>query len=159
MADLKGSALVILAEGAEENGSCYHYRRSTAGKSLASADPVVCSRSVVDKPDMSLEDAVKQSSKVKEILQDGRTKSGRIIGAICSCPKQPFMTHELQKGKEKLFDNQTSFCYIYSEERVVRDGNLITSRGPGTAFEFGIELVRAVRGNDGEAEKTGQAQC
>ncbi len=48
-----------------------------------------------------------------------------------------------------------TFCpgYTYSEERVVRDGNLVTSRGPGTAFEFGIELVRAVRGDDGEAEK------
>ena len=48
-----------------------------------------------------------------------------------------------------------TFCpgYAYSEERVVRDGNLVTSRGPGTAFEFGIELVRAVRGDDGEAEK------
>ncbi|KAM7429551.1 Protein deglycase DJ-1zDJ-1 [Porites harrisoni] len=51
------------------------------------------------------------------------------------------------------------FClkgYTYSEDRVayiVRDGNLVTSRGPGTAFEFGIELVRAVRGDDGEAEK------
>ena len=43
--------------------------------------------------------------------------------------------------------------YTYSEERVVRDGNLVTSRGPGTAFEFGIELVRAVRGDDGEADK------
>lgn len=43
--------------------------------------------------------------------------------------------------------------YTYSEDRVVRDGNLVTSRGPGTAFEFGIELVRAVRGDDGEAEK------
>lgn len=43
--------------------------------------------------------------------------------------------------------------YTYSEERVVRDGNLVTSRGPGTAFEFGIEPVRAVRGDDGEAEK------
>ena len=42
--------------------------------------------------------------------------------------------------------------YSYSEQRVVRDGTLITSRGPGTAFEFGIELVRAVRGNDGHAE-------
>lgn len=41
----------------------------------------------------------------------------------------------------------------YSEDRVVRDGNLVTSRGPGTAFEFGIELVRAVRGDDGVAEK------
>ena len=36
---------------------------------------------------------------------------------------------------------------------MVKDGNLVTSRGPGTAFEFAVELVRAVRGNDGEAER------
>ena len=44
--------------------------------------------------------------------------------------------------------------YKYSEERVVQDGKLITSRGPGTAFEFAIEIVRAVRGDDdGVAEQ------
>ena len=42
--------------------------------------------------------------------------------------------------------------YKYAEERVVQDGKLITSRGPGTAFEFAIEIVRAVRGNDGVAD-------
>lgn len=57
-----------------------------------------------------------------------------------------------------FFHNNTKLItystgYTYSEERVVRDGNLVTSRGPGTAFEFGIELVRAVRGDDGEADK------
>ena len=30
---------------------------------------------------------------------------------------------------------------------------MITSQGPGTSFDFGIELVRAVRGDDGEADK------
>ena len=35
---------------------------------------------------------------------------------------------------------------------MVKDGKLITSRGPGTAFQFGIEIVRAVRGNDGVAD-------
>ena len=43
--------------------------------------------------------------------------------------------------------------YAYCEDRVVRDGNLITSRGPGTAFEFAIELVRAIRDDDGQADQ------
>jgi 4-methyl-5(b-hydroxyethyl)-thiazole monophosphate biosynthesis len=33
----------------------------------------------------------------------------------------------------------------YSEERVVRDGKLITSRGPGTAIEFSLELVKVLK--------------
>jgi putative intracellular protease/amidase len=36
---------------------------------------------------------------------------------------------------------------------VVQDGKLITSRGPGTAFQFAIEIVRAVRNNDGVADE------
>jgi len=31
--------------------------------------------------------------------------------------------------------------YSYSEDRVVVDGKLVTSRGPGTTFEFALTLV------------------
>ena len=31
--------------------------------------------------------------------------------------------------------------YKYSNDRVVVDGTLVTSRGPGTAFEFALKLV------------------
>jgi len=31
--------------------------------------------------------------------------------------------------------------YDYSEDRVVVDGKLVTSRGPGTTFEFALTLV------------------
>ena len=31
--------------------------------------------------------------------------------------------------------------YDYQEERVVQDGKLITSRGPGTTFEFALKIV------------------
>lgn len=180
MADLKGSALVILAEGAEEMEAVITTDVLRRGKvktvigGLGSADPVTCSRSVVVKPDMSLEDAVKQgpydavilpgglggsqnlakSAKVKELLQE-QEQSGRIIGAICAAPTA-LHAHGIAKGKTVTSHPSVKDKldgYTYSEERVVRDGNLVTSRGPGTAFEFGIELVRAVRGDDGEAEK------
>ena len=36
----------------------------------------------------------------------------------------------------------------YAEDRVVVDGKLITSRGPGTSIEFALELVRALCGDD-----------
>ena len=33
-------------------------------------------------------------------------------------------------------------------DRVVVDGNLTTSRGPGTAFEFALSLVKQMYGED-----------
>jgi 4-methyl-5(b-hydroxyethyl)-thiazole monophosphate biosynthesis len=34
----------------------------------------------------------------------------------------------------------------YREETVVRDGKVITSRGPGTAMEFALTLIEALMG-------------
>ena len=34
--------------------------------------------------------------------------------------------------------------YNYSEDRVVVDGKLVTSRGPGTTFEFALTLVEVL---------------
>lgn len=43
--------------------------------------------------------------------------------------------------------------YSYFEDWVVRDGNLVISRGLGIVFEFGIEFVCVVWGDDGVVEK------
>lgn len=48
-----------------------------------------------------------------------------------------------------------SFCcvspqahYSYSESRVEKDGNILTSRGPGTSFEFGLAIVETLMGKE-----------
>lgn len=38
--------------------------------------------------------------------------------------------------------------YQYKEQRVVVDDKLITSRGPGTAFEFALAIVSALAGKE-----------
>ena len=38
--------------------------------------------------------------------------------------------------------------YQYSEDRVLVDGNIITSRGPGTTFEFALEIVEKLQGKE-----------
>jgi putative intracellular protease/amidase len=45
--------------------------------------------------------------------------------------------------KEKLGAN-----YIYKDDKVVQDGNLITSQGPGTTFEFALKIVEYLEGVD-----------
>lgn len=52
-------------------------------------------------------------------------------------------------------ETDLSFCcvspqahYCYSESRVEKDGNILTSRGPGTSFEFGLAIVEALMGKE-----------
>lgn len=80
---------------------------------------------------------------------------GKILGAICAAPAVVLGAHGLLRGRRFT-------CYPgfekdvleadFSPERVVVDGNLITSRGPGTAAEFALVLVGKVV-NPEEAEK------
>lgn len=67
------------------------------------------------------------------------------ISAICAAPTVlakasildgKHMTSYPTSNVNNTFDNA-----IYSEERVVRDGKLVTSRAMGTALEMGIKLV------------------
>ena len=70
----------------------------------------------------------------------------KIIAAICAAPAMTLVKPGILNGKtatcypgyEKNFTASTRF----SEARVVKDGRVITSRGPGTALEFSLELVR-----------------
>ncbi len=42
----------------------------------------------------------------------------------------------------------TGTSYSYQEDRVVKDGKLITSRGPGTCFEFALAVVEELLGKE-----------
>lgn len=74
-------------------------------------------------------------------------ESGKWLAAICAAPSV-LGGLSLVKGKRVTsypgFESQMTGG-IYSEDRVVTDGKLITSRGPGTAIEFSMELVKALR--------------
>ncbi|XP_066838161.1 Parkinson disease protein 7 isoform X2 [Anser cygnoides] len=151
-------ALVILAKGAEEMETVIPtdvMRRAgikvtVAG--LTGKDPVQCSRDVFICPDASLEDARKESSAVKDVLNDQESRKG-LIAAICAGPTallahgigfgSKVTTHPLAKDKMM---NGAHYCY--SESRVEKDGNILTSRGPGTSFEFGLAIVETLMGKE-----------
>lgn len=81
-----------------------------------------------------------------ELLRSSAASGGR-IAAICAAP---FIL-----GQLGLLKDREATCYPgyeesltgarISEKGVVRDGNIITATGMGVAFEFGLELVRALR--------------
>ncbi|XP_069477948.1 Parkinson disease protein 7 [Ambystoma mexicanum] len=169
-------ALLILAKGAEEMEAVIPadvMRRSGITVTIAGLsgkEPVQCSRDVIICPDTSLEEARKEgtydvvvlpggnlgaqnlseSLSVKEVLKN-QENSGGLIAAICAGPTallaheigfgKKVTTHPLAKDKMMAGDH-----YIYSENRVEKDGNLITSRGPGTSFEFALAIVEALMG-------------
>ena len=81
----------------------------------------------------------------------------RFVGAICAAPA-------VLKDADLLENrNFTAHFSIYEEvpgaqaqERVVRDGKILTARGAGTAVDFGLALVRALFG-DAKAEEIARA--
>ena len=78
-------------------------------------------------------------------------KKGAYLCAICAAP--------LVLGKRGYLEGKRAVCYPGFEkylagatvpeiESVVRDGNCITAKGMGVAFDFGLELVRALKDDE-----------
>jgi 4-methyl-5(b-hydroxyethyl)-thiazole monophosphate biosynthesis len=97
----------------------------------------------------------------KELRSDGRparlarafADSGRPVAAICAAPTV-LADAGLLEGRRF-----TAHFSVYDElqaalpsERVVEDGPLITSRGAGTAVDFGLALVRRLCGEQVAAD-------
>ena len=47
---------------------------------------------------------------------------------------------------ERFLEELNFSGYKYSTDRVVVSDKVVTSRGPGTAFEFGLKLVELLNG-------------
>ncbi|CAL1540346.1 unnamed protein product [Lymnaea stagnalis] len=169
------TALVFLAEGAEEMETVITVdvlRRGEVDVVLAGIDgdgPVKCSRNVKLVPDKSLRDALHKeydvlicpggglgaenlckSKEVGKALQE-QEKRGGFIAAICAGPTA-LLAHNVGKGKKitsyPSMADKLKDAYKYSEDRVVVDGKFITSRGPGTCFEFALAIVEQLKGKE-----------
>ena len=78
-------------------------------------------------------------------------KAGKIVAAICAAPSVLIKAGVLQGRKATVSPSgkaQVEACANFSEERVVVDGNLVTSRSPGTALEFALKLVEVLAGKE-----------
>lgn len=74
--------------------------------------------------------------------------AGKLVAAICAGP--------IVLEKAKIIDGKKVTSYpgfekdlpnsIYLQDAVVKDGNLITSRGPGKAVDFALEIVTVLVG-------------
>ncbi len=167
--------LVPLAEGFEELEAVTIVdllRR--AGVEVVTAGlapgPVRASRGTVIVPDTTLDEALRQDYDMvvlpggmpgaKHLNEDPRVKallrkmadSGRFTGAICAAP-MVLAEAGLLSGKRAtsypgFVDRMALPDVHYVTDPVVRDGKVITSRGPGTAMDFALALIEALLGRE-----------
>ncbi|XP_060188128.1 protein DJ-1 homolog B-like [Lycium barbarum] len=164
----KPQILVPIANGSEEMEAAIIIdvlRRANAQVVVASVEDtleIVASRKVKLVADVLLDEAAKQSydlivlpgglggaeafansAKLVDMLKKQR-ESSKPYGAMCASPALVLEHHGLLKGKKatafpalcnKLTDPSEA------ENRVVVDGNLVTSRGPGTTMEFALAIA------------------
>ncbi len=82
---------------------------------------------------------------------------GKHTCAICAAPVV-LKTADLLNGKAATSHpalREEMEGIDYREERVVKDGKVVTSRGPGTSLEFSLELVRILAGPEKTRELAG----
>lgn len=92
---------------------------------------------------------LRDSKELIEIMEKQRDRNGW-YAAICAAPAVIFAPRGWLSGRnatchpnftEKMMDA------IHSSDRVVVDGNCVTSKGPGTALEFALKLVAVLYGD------------
>jgi len=75
-------------------------------------------------------------------------EKGKYVAAICAAP--------LVLGELGILKGKKATCYpgyestlkgaIVSEDNVVQDGKIITGKGPGFVFDFGLKIITVLQG-------------
>ncbi len=134
------------------------------------AEPVRASRGTRLLPDTTLDEALKQDYDMvvlpggqpgsDNLNRDPRihallkkmADSGKFTAAICAAPA--VLAHAgLLKGKRAtsfpgVLEKLTHTGVTLQDQAVVKDGKVITSKGPGTAMDFALELIELLSGKE-----------
>lgn len=78
--------------------------------------------------------------------------AGGLVASICASPGVVLGPTTILEGRKATsypgYEKKFPPGAVFSEDPVVRDGNLITSRGPGTALAFALEVVSYLAGEE-----------
>jgi 4-methyl-5(b-hydroxyethyl)-thiazole monophosphate biosynthesis len=167
------TVLIPLAQGCEELEAVTVIdilRRAGITVVTAGLDdqPVKASRGVVLIPDTTLDEAVKQSfdmvvlpgglpgadhldndPRIHQLLKEMQ-QQGKYAAAICAAPKvlanAGLLTNKSATAYPGVLEDMPDMHLV--DAPVVKDGQIVTSRGPGTAMDFALELIEILVGND-----------
>jgi protein deglycase len=164
-------AIVPLADGVEEMEAVIIIdvlRRAQWDVVAAGMKPgtVTASRGVVIQPDAGWEsvdlasfdalvipggkrgtDALRTDTRVLSAVQ-GFVRGGKLVGAVCAGPLVLQAAGVLHERRITCHPGvRSELCSgELAPARVVVDGNLVTSQGPGTTMEFALMLIRLLSG-------------
>jgi len=178
----KLNVLVPLAQGCEELEAVTITDLLTrAGMSVTTVGldnkPVTASRGMVLLPDTLIDNVMDKSFDLivlpgglpgaDTLQQDKRVQKklklmaveNKTIAAICAAPKALASAGLLEGKSFTSYPGSLDSCNIkdmkYSDDSVVIDGNIVTSRGPGTAMDFALVLIEILLGKDKRDEVEG----
>ena len=94
-------------------------------------------------------DHLAEDARIGRILRR-MTETGKLVGAVCAAPKALVRHGVLQGRTATAYPGvlATEGHADISDQAVVRDGTVISSRAAGTAMDFALELVEALQGRD-----------
>lgn len=167
--------LVPLAQGCEELEAVTIIdllRRADVEVVTAGLDdqPVTTSRKITIVPDTTLDEALDEEfdmvvlpggwpgadnlnkdERIHALLNDMVSKN-RHVGAICAAPivlaSAGVLAGKRATSYPGFLEKMELEDVTITGEAVERDGNVITSRGPGTAMDFALELVEILTGKE-----------
>lgn len=168
------SVLIPLAEGCEELEAVTIIdllRRAGVQVVVAglAAGTVHCSRGTMIVPDIALDEALaqpfdmivlpggmpgaehlKNDRRVIHLLQQ-MAAADKYVAAICAAPMALHAAGLLEGRTATSFPgvlDALEGTHTYSTNPVVINGNIVTSRGPGTAMDFALTLIELLCGTE-----------
>lgn len=94
-------------------------------------------------------DNLNSDARIHDLLRQ-MAEDGRYIAAICAAPKVLATAGLLEDKEVTSFPGALSDTAVtgmhHTGKSIVIDGNIITSRGPGTAMDFSLELIQLLAG-------------
>lgn len=171
------TALLLLADGFEEieavtiidvlrRGNVSVTTASLAGKHVrGSHDIAIESDALLESVNVDNFDALvlpggpasktlREEPRVQSAIKKAAA-SGKLVAAVCAAPIALEAAGVLEGKRATSYPGNPLPSAKFVEERVVEDGNIVTSRGPGTSMAFALKLVERLSGHE-TAQKTAE---